>query len=524
MASSIITTREATEIGDLPGVRIQDLPSGESEWRRSFSISRWLLLRALGGIYAIAFASFWVQASGLVGEGGILPAGALLDSVQERLGLAALWRLPSVFWLASGDAALHAACALGVAAAVVLALGRVQRLCCVLLWALYLSITSIGQIFLGYQWDALLLETGLLAIALAPAGRRARLRDAPPPHPVVLFLLRWLLFRLMFLSGAVKLASGDAAWRDLTALTYHYWTQPLPSWSSPLAHALPEAVHRAATGAALAIELVLPFAVFGPRPLRLVAALGFLALQLSINATGNYGFFGLLSLALCLPLVDDGVWRRVPALRRRAPPGPAAPRRRSRASWAAAAVAALAVVGITSALGWRRVARAPLPPAIEAAVDVVRPLHSLNAYGLFATMTKDRPEIELAGSRDGRHWEVYEFRYKPDRLDEAPPLVPGHMPRLDWQMWFAALGSCRGSPWLLALQHALLRGAPAVSALLERDPFPDAPPRYLRADLYRYRFAERGSDWWTRERLGPYCPILALDGPEGEGLRVARPE
>jgi len=500
-------------------------PSGDvGDFRSSFAGAREVVLRGLGLVYASAFASFWAQAVGLVGERGILPAGTFLDAVRADLGGAAWRAMPTLFWLGSDDLALHVACALGLLLAAALALGLAPRLAAFGLWALYLSISQIGQIFLGYQWDALLLEAGLLAIWLAPGGLRPRPSE-PPRAP--LFLVRWLVFRLFLLSGLVKLLSGDPSWRGLSALRYHYWTQPIPTWTSALAHAAPAAVHTVETAGTLAIEIGLPFLVFAPRPLRLVAAAGFTLIQLLINATGNYGFFGLLTVVLCASLVDDAVWRRVPGIRRLVPAEPPRPRAAPPLWRRAGAAAALGfVLVVTTAHALHRIVRGlALPEPVAAAVELVEPLRSFNAYGLFATMTKDRLEIEVEGSRDGREWLAFEFRYKPDRLDRRPPFAGVHMPRLDWQMWFAALATCADAPWFLAFQRRLLQASPPVLGLLARDPFAGEPPRYLRSTVYRHRFTDAATrratgNWWEREELGPYCPTLEL---AGDRLRIAEP-
>jgi hypothetical protein len=497
--------------------------------RHRYVAAREVVLRGLGVVYATAFASFWAQAAGLVGERGILPAGRFLDAVHSQLGSEAWRELPTVFWLRSDDLALHAVCGSGVLLAAVLTLGLAPRFAAGALWALYLSVSQIGQVFLGYQWDALLLEAGLLAIWLAPGTRRLAAARASEPSRAALLLLRWLLFRLFLLSGLVKLLSGDPAWRDLSALQYHYWTQPIPTWTSAFMHALPPLAHRVEAAGTFAIELGLPFCVFGPRPLRLLAAAGFTTLQLLIGATGNYGFFGLLTVVLCAPLVDDDVWRRIPGLRLFAEPAkPAASSAFLRPSVRrAAATAAVAfVLLVTGGLALHRVAGGiALPGPVVAAIELVEPLRSFNAYGLFATMTKDRPEIEVEGSADGQTWLAYQVRYKPDRLDERPHFAGVHMPRLDWQLWFAALASCRETPWFLAFQRRLLQASPPVLDLLAADPFHGEPPRYVRSSLYRYRFADaetrrRTGDWWEREPLGPYCPALELDG---ERLHIASP-
>lgn len=487
----------------------------------TYALASGLFLRGLGVVYAVAFASLAVQALGLYGARGILPVAELLDLARERVGSTAPLQMPSVFWLGASDATLLAVSWSGAALGIALAAGVAPRLCAALCWALYLSWAQVGRVFLGFQWDMLLLETGLLAIWLAPSGLRVPLSRTPEPPAAPLWLLRWLVFRLFFLSGLVKLASGDPAWRDLSAMAFHQWTQPQPNPLSPFVHALPMWFHAGETLATFAVELGLPLLVFAPARIRRFAALGFLLLLGVINATGNYGFFGPLAAALCIPLVDDAVWRRLPGLRSFPPPPTPAPQR----PWkrALAIVAATLVLLLTTGKALQRFA-IPLPGAWQSLLALVEPLESFHAYGLFAVMTKDRLEIEVEGTLNGEAWRAYEFRWKPDRADEAPPFVPFHMPRLDWQMWFAALADCETTPWFVAFQQRLLEASPDVLGLLARDPFDGQPPRQLRSEVFRARFADaetrrRTGDWWIRDPLGPYCPTLELDGGR---LRVAR--
>jgi predicted DCC family thiol-disulfide oxidoreductase YuxK len=482
----------------------------------SYVLSRAIFLKALAVIYAIAFVSFWVQADGLVGSRGIWPLGEFMRLVHQNLGAHAWREMPTLFLLSSSDATLHAVCFLGAALSVALALGAWPRGSLFTLWALYLSVEHGGYIFLGYQWDLLLLEVGFLAILFAPAGLWPR-RGARPPSAASIWLLRWLLFRLMFMSGAVKWLSNDPAWRNLTALQFHYWSQPLPDRVSVWANDLPASFQTFSCVVMFAIELGAPFLIFGFRRMRQVACAALVLLQVIILFTGNYGFFNWLSLALCVLLLDDAVWARLIPARFRAP---AAPVRRQGMDerWARRfGLAALALVYLAAStgevvarLGRHRRWKAPFIDLIEA----LEPLRTVNGYGLFAVMTTERPEIIVEGSADGQSWRPYEFNWKPGRLDRPPRMVAPHQPRLDWQMWFAALGSCRQNPWFLQFQRRLLEGSPEVLALMDGNPFPDAPPKYLRSTMYQYRFASReerrGGIWWTRTEEGPYCPELTL--------------
>jgi hypothetical protein len=481
-----------------------------------YPLTRRLFLALLGAVYLSAFVSLWLQIDGLLGEQGIAPAVRMLEETAEIAGGASPWRIPTLLWLWPSDAGLHALCALGVGAAALLAAGVAPRAAAAAAWLLYLSLVSVGDIFLRYQWDALLLEAGFLAIWLAPARLARTAAAAAPVEPLALFLLRFLLFKLMFLSGMVKLLSGDPTWRDLSAMTFHYFTQPLPAPTGFFAHHLPTWLHQAEVLLTFAIELGLPWLVFGPRGLRLVAFAGMAGLQLVIGFTGNYGFFNLLTFALCVLLLDDALLRRALPARWRPPPTKPESARPigwspARAGFAglAAALLALSLQRMNGTLGllpWRP---APLVSLGRAAGH----LSTVNAYGLFAVMTTQRDEIALEGSADGVTWRRYEFRWKPGAPEERPRLAPLHMPRLDWQLWFASLGSCAGERWLHAFLLRVLEGSPPVIGLLASDPFPEAPPRFLRTPFTRYTFAAPGGPrWWDTEPLGEFCPPVAREG------------
>ena len=477
------------------------------------SLARWLFLRALGAVYLVAFLSLWVQIAGLIGSRGILPAATLLEWVGARTGPERYRLLPTLFWLHPTDGFLHFLCGGGAVLAVLLMVGIAPLPVLVLLWVFYLSLVTVGQDFLGFQWDGLLLETGLLAVFIAPLGLRPQpATESPVPRPA-LWLLRWLLFRLMLTSGLVKLKSGDPLWRGLTALRVHYETQPLPTWIGWLAHQLPARAHTVSTALMFVVELLVPFLIFGPRPLRLIAFAAFVGLQAMIAATGNYGFFNLLTVVLCLLLLDDGVF---PARLREWMGTPAADAPWT--SWSSLAVIPLAlVVAVTSAIqiagaGGLQVS---WPRPMVALYRGLAPLRTFNPYGLFAVMTPTRPEVIIEGSRDGTTWEAYEFRYKPGRLDARPRFVAPHMPRLDWQMWFAALGQCEDSPWFQGLLERLAENSPPVTGLLAHNPFADRPPRYIRSTLYDYHFTDvktwrADGRWWRRTPIGSFCPTVAV--------------
>jgi lipase maturation factor 1 len=479
----------------------------------TFAISAWLFLRLLGLVYLLAFVSYWVQLVGLSGERGILPAAEFFDRAREVLGESAFLQFPSVCWFGASDRALHAWCGAGIIAAIVLIIGFVPLPCLIFLWFDYLSLTIAGQLFYQYQWDILLLEAGFMSILLAPISLRLGRPTDPPP--AARFLVVWLLFRFIFSSGVVKLTSGDPAWTNGTALEYHYFTQPLPTPLAWFAQQLPSSWQAISVWTMFAVELVLPFLLFGPRRVRLFAAVGIAALQLLIALTGNYGFFNLLTLVLCLMCVDDAVWRQLmPASwrvdRERGRPARFVPRR-----FVLAGVVAIVLLSLVPlAAAFRR--PMPLLEPLMMAYEAVAPFRTINGYGLFAIMTKERREILVQGSEDGVSWKAYTFRFKPGDPRRAPPWVAPYMPRLDWQMWFAALGRVEQNPWFLRFLERLLEGSPTVSNLLEENPFPDNPPRFVRALSDRYTFTtmaegRRTELWWNVEPAAIYLPAVSLE-------------
>ena len=478
----------------------------------TFVISSWLFLRLLAIIYLIAFWSLTTQIVGLVGEHGILPARLFLEDVTRQFGLERIWVFPTLFWINSGDAFLYGLAVAGVILSAALIFGFFELPILCLLWAFYLSLLNVGGEFLSFQWDSLLLETGFLSIFLAPLSFRWLRKAASSPSKIIHWLFRALLFRLVFSSGVVKLASGDPSWRSLTALRYHYETQPLPTRAAWYFHQLPGGFQDISVLVVLSIELLLPFLVFGPKNLRLGAAAGLGFLQIVIFITGNYCFFNLLAIALCLLLLDDSVW---PKRWRSRAKETKTNRLRSWPNWVQVPLAVFIILVSLVHLTALFTRRIQWPSPIIQIIQVIRPFYIVNSYGLFAVMTTTRPEIIVEGSSDGNTWVAYEFKYKPGDLQRPPMQVAPHQPRLDWQMWFAALGSYQDNPWFINFATRLLQGSPEVLKLLKTNPFPDRPPRHVRATLYHYRFTDiatlkREGAWWRRDRLWPYIPPLSL--------------
>ena len=399
---------------------------------------------------------------------------------------------------------------------VLLLLGIAPAPALFLLWCLYLSLTTVCPPFLDFQWDLLLLETGFLAIFFAPLQWVERPSRQSRPSSLSIWLFRWLIFRLMLESGCVKLMSGDISWWNLTALRYHYETQPLPTWIGWYAHQLPAGIQSASVLVLLLIELVGPPLVFAGRRARLTAAGLFVFLQVLIMLTGNYTFFNWLAILLCLPLLDDDVL----ASRRNVSTAPENPPLFKRCPrWPRFVLlpitAAIAVVTLMGLLGTLRIPQKWAAPAL-ALYAWLEPFRSFNNYGLFAVMTKTRPEIIIEGSDDGQKWLPYEFKYKPGDLKMKPRFVAPFQPRLDWQMWFAALGGPRENPWLLNFEARLLAKFPSGAGAPGGQPIPQSAAQVYSRPTLRIPFHRHGDP--PRHR-----PMVAarLQGPLSAGDHFA---
>jgi hypothetical protein len=449
----------------------------------------WLFPKLLGGVYFLAFSSLLAQVLGLYGSCGVLPIGVSLTALREWQGTRAYRICPSLFWFGSSDRVLIGAALLAVVLSLLLIAGAPPVPLLFLLWLLYLSFVTAGQEFLSYQWDTLLLETGFMTIFLPLV--------TPAPFLVV-FTYRFFLFRFIFSAGAVKLLSGDPAWRNLTALCYHYETQPLPNRLGWYAHHLPVAMQKLSTLGTFFFELAVPLLALGPAPARLACFFLLIYFQGLIFATGNYGFFNILTMVLSVPLLDDRHFRLAGDY--------------LAVSAATAGGTGTVLVSIIFALFLclnicRLVMLFFRPHWLSRLLAVPSSLMISNPYGLFAVMTTNRYEFVIEGSNDRKKWEPYEFRWKPGDPRRPPRQAAPHQPRLDWQMWFAALDPRTIEPWLDNLQLRLLQGSPTVLALFRLNPFPGIPPRFIRLTIYSYRFADlrvRRSEgkWWERELIG----------------------
>jgi lipase maturation factor 1 len=458
----------------------------------------WLFLRGLALIYFAAFASMAVQIEGLIGANGILPIKSVLSTIAHNAPENNWLIFPTLFWFDASDQTLRLACWVGMMAAVSLLCATFERVALILCYSLYLSISVAGQDFTAFQWDALLLEAGFLALFLTWGSG------------VTIFLYRWLIARFMFMGGVVKLASGDPTWANLTALNYHYQTQPLPSPLAYYAYHLPHWFNQMCVASVFVIEIIMPFLVFLPRRFRLVAAWSFIILQSSILLTGNYNFFNLLALLLCLFLFDDKDFQQILTPRLIA----AIKQKQPHAGLIAHTLATIwmCIVLLSNVAHiWIYQTKQPLIAPLPALLQLTSTYSLINNYGPFAIMTTERPEIIVQGSNDGKNWLTYQFNYKPTALDQPLRWNIPHQPRLDWQMWFAALAAPAVPPWFAKFMLRLQEGSSPVLSLLSSNPFPNKPPTYVRALLYRYYYTtpQQCADTnniWQREYLGIYWP------------------
>ncbi len=518
----------------------------------TYRFSGMLFLRLLGLIFLVAFVSFWTQSAGLVGDHGLIPVKLYFDAMKSQPGLSWLDRFlaaPSLLWFSPDSAGLNTLMGIGVGCSLLVMMGFLSG------WALLGCVITYGSlrggvpVFLNFQWDILLVESGLVALLIAPWGLWQKPMAPREPPAIGRWSLWWLLFKLMVMSGLVKLlwnsggpASvdvgwfrhflsqvtdvpvGNNTWLDGTALQYHYFTQPIPAATSWWFAHRPDWFQSFSLWVCMAIELLVPFLFFAPRRLRHTAAGLQIFLQVMIMVTGNYGFFNLLTIVLCLPLLDDTYWSaRVRSFIARGTemprPAPSPVRQRLASLVRAVAAGFILLVGLvefhetwqdrTGApdKGWARLDDAPL---LDRMALRTQQSGFISSYGLFRIMTTERPELVIEGSDDRTTWKPYEFVWKPGDPLREPTFTTPHMPRLDWQMWFAALQVYYQHTlpeWLPILCGQLREGNPNVVGLLDHNPFPKSPPKFIRIVVYLYKFATpeeqaKTGAWWTRTQLG----------------------
>jgi len=496
-------------------------------------IPRWVFLRALGCIYFSAFFSLVFQIRGLIGPEGILPAGLYLRAVAQSFGyVRGVWFAPSVLWLTSGPHMLIALCWVGMVASLLLVLNVWPRGMLFICFVCFLSFVSAAQDFSGYQSDGMLLEAGFIALFFAPPGMRPGMGVASPSSRASLFLLQWEWFRIYFESGAAKIIGGDPEWRNFTAMDEYYQNGPLPTWIGWYMQHLPHWFHASTVFATLALELVLVWMLFLPRRWRIVCFLIVTPWEVGVILSANYTFLNYLVLALGFLLLDDRFL--LPFLPQRwkaeVSPRPALPEQSRRQGWRVGFVQQISVLKLSFAavmlswifyataaqMIWMFSAELPMPTS---PVEALEPFRIANRYGLFGVMTRGRYEIEFQGSEDGKTWVAYPFRYKPQDLSTAPGIYAPYQPRFDWNLWFASLGSWQDYPIVPRTEVRLLSNDADVLTLFAKNPFPNQPPRQVRAVIWQYWFTTMSEKrtqglWWRRQLVGLYAPTVerAADG------------
>ena len=487
----------------------------------TYWLTRFVILRLLGCVYAVAFLAAARQILPLIGSHGLLPVDLFLNRVQEALGssFAGFFRVPSLFWLSHSDLLLQVLAWVGFALSCLVVAGFANALLMALLWALYMSYVHVGQDWYGYGWEIQLLETGFLAIFLCPLMDPRPFPKRAPPL-VVIWLFRWLIFRIMLGSALIKLR-GDSSWRDLTALYYHFETQPIPNPLSRWFHFLPRGVLEGGVLFNYLAELVAPWFAFYPRIARHIAGVILVLFQFTLILSGNLSFLNWLTIVPALACFDDSFLARLlpGALVRQASTARdsvQASVAMQRASWVVAAVIGL--------LSLQPVLNMISPGQImNTSFD---PLDLVNTYGAFGSVGRERVNVVFEGTQatdpdPNTEWKAYPYRALPVALEQRPPQIAPYQPRLDWQMWFASMGTPEQYPWTLHLVWKLLHNDSLALRLFGANPFPDKPPRYIRAVLYRYQFARPGNPerlWWTREPLGLWLPPLSTEDPRLRAL------
>jgi len=480
----------------------------------TYWLTRFMILRLLGIVYAVGFLVAINQIVPLIGANGLTPLDIYLKQVSDTLGSAGAGfvRLPSVFWFWHSDTALLTVSWIGFILSLVVVAGYANAPLLGVLWFLYMSIVHAGQDWYGYGWEIQLTETGFLAIFLCPLLNMRPFPRRAPPFPIIV-LFRWLIFRIMVGSGLIKLR-GDAIWRNGTALYYHFQTQPIPGPLSRWFHFLPRVMLKMGVWFNWLCELVAPWFLFWPRLGRHIAGTVIILLQIVLILSGNLSFLNWLTIIPALACFDDGFWARLlPLVLVRKAEVAANNAEESKpmitTAWVVAAI--IALLSIQPVLNM-------LSPGqmMNASFD---PLDLVNTYGAFGTVGQERTNVIFEGTNDDTtggkaNWKPYIYKDLPVLLNQRPPQIAPYQPHLDWQMWFASMSWPDQYPWTLNLVWKLLHNDPGAISLFAGNPFPDKPPRFIRAELYRYRFTKPGDPqglFWERERIGDWISPVSAD-------------
>src|SRR6201993_1784690 len=481
----------------------------------SYWLTRFVILRLLGFVYAVAFLIAAQQLVPLIGNHGLTPANHFLESVQAQLGsrTAGMLRVPTLFWLGISDNALSIFSWIGFALSLVVLGGYANAILLAVLWAMYMSIVHIGQIWYGYGWEIQLLETGFLSIFLCPLLDGRPFPNCRPPI-LVIWLFRWLGFRIMLGAGLIKLR-GDPCWRDLSCLYFHYETQPIPNPVSRYLHFAPLWFHKFEALWNHFVELIAPWFSFGPRTARHIAGVLLVTFQIFLIISGNLSFLNYLTIIPFLACFDDTFLRHfLPGAIVRRAERAAQESQPSRINNAIAVALSVLVIWLSVPTVFNLFSGRQL---MNSSYD---PLDLVNTYGAFGSVGRERDEIIFEGTDDtlitsNTEGKKNDLKPKPGDPNRRPPFAAPYHPRIDWQIWFAAMASPADYPWTLHFVWKLLYNDRGTVSLLANNPFPDGPPHYIRARLYRYQFAPIGDKaWWKRERIGEWLPALDVNDPQ----------
>jgi len=488
----------------------------KSKATKGYWLTRFVFLRLLGIIYVAAFLALVFQGIPLLGEKGLLPTDNYLDGVGSRFNskIDAFVALPSVFWLGYSDTMFLVLSWIGVILSVVLLAGYANSITLFILWFLYMSFVHIGQTWYSFGWEIQLLETGLLAMFIVPFWEMKPFPKTPPPVPVI-WLLRWLTFRLYMGTGLIKVR-GDSCWSDLTCLFYHYETQPMPNPLSQYFHFFPQWFHKLGVMYAHFASIVVPFFIFGPfRNLRHLAGLFLVLFQVILLVNGNYSFLNVLALIATVAVFDDGFLRKIlpKFIVRKADKAEKNCKISGNQvvmSWILMIIVAfLSIVVIQN-----------LTSSNQAMNTSFNQLHIVNTYGAFGSIGKVRTELIVQGTDDlvidsNTVWKEYEFIGKPGDVNRIPAQIAPYHLRLDWLIWFAAFSDPNSHPWMINLVWKFLHNDEDALSLIAYNPFPDKPPNFIRVEHYRYSFAPLDdSAVWKREYIRSWLPALSKDTPE----------
>ncbi len=478
----------------------------------NYWLTRFVFLRLLGIVYFFAFLSLANQVLPLIGENGITPADTYLEFIGTRSEskLDSFIAQPTIFWVNSSDEWLTTFAWVGIILSIVIVLGYANFPLMIFIWFLYMSFVHVGQLWYGYGWEIQLLETGFLAVFLVPLIDPRPFPKVPTPMPVI-WLLRWLTFRIYLGAGLIKLR-GDSCWKALTCLYYHYETQPIPNPLSRVLHFLPKWFHNLGVLWNHLIELIVPFFIFNKGILRVIAGILLISFQVMLIFSGNLSFLNWLTIIPAISCLDDRFLKKIlPKWIVRKAERAALESKPSRTSHIASWIL-LVIVAILSFI----VIQNLISPNQVMNTSFNR-VHLVNTYGAFGSIGKERNELIFEGTEDKiitpeTEWKEYEFKAKPGNVSRSLPIVAPYHYRIDWQIWFAAMATPEHYPWTINFIWKLLNNDEKVLSLIEKNPFPEKSPEYIRVLFYKYEFLPLGEkDVWNRTLVGMWLPPLSKE-------------